>query len=92
MKFTKCDMCGARIEQGKCSCGFWREEEELEPFYQLMKAVLEKFHEEKRFTMTADAPHLGCALVLFRGTYKDCKKVERFVHELNGRPYYEQTD
>lgn len=49
----------------------------------------EYFHEMKRFVLTGDAPHLGCAVILFRGDYNDCKKVEKFIHTLKNRPYYE---
>jgi hypothetical protein len=82
-----CDMCGTKIEDGKCSCGTWKSPEEMQdcPF----KNSLEKFHEMKQFTLTGDMPHLGCAVVYFRGDYKDCKKVEKFIHEMKGRPYYE---
>ena len=83
-----CDMCGSKIINGECSCGTWKSKEETadDP----MKKSLEQFHEMKRFTMTGDAPHLGCAVVFFRGNYNDCKKVEKFIHEMNGRPYYLQ--
>lgn len=81
-----CDMCGSEIVDNKCSCGTWQDAEELkdDPF----KMSIEKFHDMKQFTITGDAPHLGCAIVLFRGDYNDCKKVEKFIHEMKGRPYY----
>jgi hypothetical protein len=46
----------------------------------------------KRFTLTADAPHLGCAVVFFRGDYNDCRKVEKFIHSLKARPHYENEE
>lgn len=82
-----CDMCGSKIIDGKCDCGIWKSKEELENCA-WNKALIE-FHEMKRFTMTSDAPHLGCASVFFRGDYNDCKKVEKFIHTMKGRPYYD---
>jgi len=82
-----CDMCGTKIENGKCSCGEWKDAEEMEN--NPMKKALEEFHEMKRFALTGDAPHLGCAMVFFRGDYNDTKKVEKFIYEMKGRPYYE---
>jgi len=84
---NKCDMCGSPIKQGKCDCGIWKSAEEMADCP--MKMGIEKFHEMKQFTFTGDAPHLGCAVVYFRGDYNDCKKVEKFIHEMKGRPYYE---
>jgi len=80
-------MCGTEITNGKCSCGIWKSAEEMKdcPF----KKSVEEFHEMKRFTLTGDAPHLGCAVVFFRGDYNDCMKVEKFIHEMKNRPYYE---
>lgn len=84
----KCDMCGTKIEDHKCACGEWKSAEEIADCP--MKKAIEKFHEMKQFTFTGDAPHLGCAVVFFRGDYNDCKKVEKFIHVMKGRPYYEE--
>lgn len=83
----KCDMCGAKIEEGKCLCGIWKtaKESENDP----MKLAIEKFHEMKRFCLTGDSPHLGCAVVFFRGDYNDCKKLEKYIFQMKKRPYYE---
>jgi hypothetical protein len=54
------------------------------------KKAVEAFHEMKRFTLTADAPYLGCAVVFFRGDYNDCKIVEKFIHQMKGRPFYNE--
>jgi len=54
-----------------------------------LKKGIEKFHEMKRFTLTGDAPHLGCAVIYFRGDYNDCKKVEKFIYQMKSRPFYE---
>ena len=83
----KCDMCGSAIENGRCSCGSWKSPEEMKN--DPMKLAIEQFHEMKMFTLTGDAPHLGCAVVFFRGDYNDSKKVEKFIHEMKGRPFYE---
>ena len=56
-----------------------------------LKNAIEQFHEMKRFTLTGDAPHLGCAIVMFRGDYNDCKAVEKFIHVMKGRPFYEMV-
>ena len=82
-----CDMCGSKIENGKCICGRWMNTEEMKD--NAMRNSIEEFNVMRRFTMTGDAPHLGCAVVYFRGDYNDCKKVEKFIHEMKGRPYYE---
>jgi hypothetical protein len=86
-EMKNCDMCGSEIIKGKCDCGIWKSAEEMKdcPF----KKSIEQFHEMKTFVMTADSPHLGCATVFFRGNYNDCKKVKKFIYELNGRKYYE---
>jgi hypothetical protein len=83
----KCDMCGTKIEKGRCSCGEWKSKEEMadNPF---LKAI-EAFNELKQLTLTADAPHLGYAVVFFRGDYSNCKEVEQFIYKLKKRPYYE---
>ncbi len=83
----KCDMCGSKIEDGECSCGTWKSEEEMKD--NPMKKPIEAFHEMKCFTLTGDAPHLGCAVVFFRGDYNDCKNIENFIHIMKGRPYYD---
>ncbi len=84
---TTCDMCGSEIKDGKCSCGEWIGPQEMAKCP--MAQGLKKFHEMKQFTLTGDAPHLGCAVVYFRGDYNDCVKVEKFIYEMKGRPYYE---
>lgn len=80
-------MCGSEIIDKKCSCGIWKDAEETkgDPMFK----ALEKFHEMKRFTFTADAPYLGCAIVFFRGDYNDTQKVEKFIHQMKNRPYYQ---
>jgi hypothetical protein len=85
-----CDMCGSEIKDMKCDCGTWHSKEEMQD--NPIKLSIELFHEMKKFTMTADAPHLGCAVVYFRGNYKDCKIVEKFIHEMHERPYYYQSE
>ena len=84
---NKCDMCGSKIIDGKCECGVQKSAEEMKD--NPMKKAIEEFHEMKHFTLTADAPHLGCAVVFFRGDYNDCKKVERFIYQIKKRPFYE---
>ena len=81
-----CDMCGSKIESGKCECGIWKSAEECKD--DPIKLSLEKFHELKEFTLTAYMPHLGCAVIFFRGDYVDCKNIEAFIHKMKGRPYY----
>lgn len=80
-------MCGTEIADGKCSCGEWKSKEEMQD-NPILKA-LEEFHQMRRFTMTGDAPHLGCAVVFFRGDYNDCKAVENYIYKIKNRPYYE---
>ncbi len=84
---NNCDMCGSEIKEGKCSCGTWKTKEEMANCP--LKMGIEKFHEMKHFSLTADAPHLGCAVVYFRGDYNDCKKVQKFIYEMKNRPFYE---
>ena len=79
-------MCGSPIKDNRCDCGVWIDADTMKE--NPMKLALEDFHEMKRFTLTGDAPHLGCGVVFFRGDYNDCKKVEAFIHEMKGRPYY----
>ena len=85
-----CDMCGMKIIEDKCSCEEWKSRDEMKDNHMIM--ALEEFHEMRRFILTGDAPHLGCAIVLFRGDYNDCKAVEKFLHERSGRPHYQQED
>lgn len=82
-----CDMCGSEIHDGKCSCGEWKTTEEMKD-NPILKSI-ESFHEMRRFTLTGDAPHLGAAVVFFRGDFNDTKKVEKFIHEMKGRRFYE---
>jgi hypothetical protein len=84
---NSCDMCGSKIVDSKCDCGEWKSEEEMNK--DPMKLALDQFHEMKRFSLTGDAPHLGCAVVFFRGDQNDCQKVQKFIYEMKGRPYYE---
>jgi hypothetical protein len=85
-----CDMCGSEIIDSKCDCGVWKSAEEMKDCP--LKKGIEHFHELKRFTLTGDAPHLGCAVFYFRGDYNDCKKVEEFIYRMKGRTYYENED
>ena len=87
MKMTKCDMCGSDIVNNKCNCGIWIDKEEMDKCP--MKQGLEKFHEMKKFTLTGDAPHLGCAVIYFRGDYNDCKQIEDYIYKMKARPHYE---
>lgn len=82
-----CDMCGSEIKDGKCDCGIWKTPEEMKdnPF----KLALDEFHGMNKFTMTGDAPHMGCAFVFFRGDYNDSKKIEKFIFQMKGRPFYD---
>lgn len=82
-----CDMCGSKIENGRCSCGIWISEEEMKD--NPIKMAIDSFDSMKKFTLTCDAPHLGCAVVFFRGGYLECKEVEAFIHRMKKRPYYE---
>jgi len=84
---TNCDMCGSQIKDGECNCGEWIEKEVM-GFCPINQGI-EKFHEIKKFTLIGDAPHLGCAVVYFRGDYNDCHKVQKFIYEMKGRPYYD---
>jgi hypothetical protein len=84
---NKCDVCGTNIENGKCSCGTWLTPNETKDL--TMKKALEEFHEMKKFVVTGDMPHLGCAVVYFRGDQQDCEKVSKFIFKMKGRPYYE---
>jgi len=86
----KCDMCGTAIEKGECSCGTWKDAHELTEDEVHMRKSLEAFHEMKLFTLTADIPHLGVAVVFFRGDYKDSENVENFIRSMKGRPHYEK--
>jgi hypothetical protein len=81
-----CDMCGSDIIENKCSCGIWTsaEENENEP----MKLGLEKFHSMNEFCFSGDAPHLGCAVVYFRGDINDCEAVKKFLCVRKQRPFY----
>ena len=74
---NKCDMCGYEIKDGRCSCSEWKSEEQMKDFP--IKKSLEAFHEMDRLVLTGDAPHLGCAVVFFRGDYNDCEKVRQFI-------------
>ncbi len=85
---NNCDMCGSKITDGKCDCGTWMNEEETKDCP--LRKSIEHFHELKKFTITGDAPHLGCAVVFFRGDYNDCQKVQKFIYQIKGRPYYEE--
>ena len=80
-------MCGSEIIDNKCNCGTWHSKEETDNCP--MRLSLEKFHEMKKFSFTGDMPHLGCAVVFFRGDYNDCKKVESFICAMKNRPFYE---
>jgi hypothetical protein len=82
-----CDMCGSEIIDSRCGCGIWHSKKETEnsPF----KKALEEFHEMRQFSLTGDAPHLGCACIFFRGDYKDTQKVLDFICTMKGRKYQE---
>lgn len=81
-----CDMCGTKIIDSKCSCGEWKSNEEMKD--NPLKNAIENFNEMKRFSLTMDAPHLGCAAVFFRGDYNDTQAVLDFIYKLKNRPHY----
>lgn len=81
---TNCDMCGTEIVDGWCSCGRWEEDTKDHPF----RKSLEEFNRLEKFVITGDAPHLGCAMVMFRGDVKDCERVTDFIYEMKGRKFY----
>lgn len=83
-------MCGGLIEAGQCSCGIWKSKEEMQKW--ALPKAMEEFHDMKQMCLTADSPYLGCAVVFFRGDYKDCEKVKKFIYEMKGRPHYEGND
>lgn len=83
-----CDMCGSEIINSKCSCGTWMDKEEMENCP--IKKSLEKFHDLKQFVLTGDAPHLGCAVIFFRGDYNDCQKFKEIVYQIKNRPYFRE--
>lgn len=87
-EIINCDMCGSEIKDNKCNCGTWESAEEMSDCP--LKKALEYYHERKSISLTAYAPHLGCAVVFFRGDYKDCEKVQQFIYELKNRPHYNQ--
>lgn len=82
----KCDMCGSKIIDSKCGCGTWTSKEENEN--NLFKLSLEKFHKMETFTFSSDMPHLGCACIFFRGDYKDCEEIKKFIYQMKKRPFY----
>lgn len=84
---TNCDMCGTKIQDGKCDCGEWKTPEEMKD--NPIKLAIEHFHEMKKFIISTDAPHLGSAAVFFRGDYTDCQEVINFIHKMKKKPYYE---
>ena len=86
---NKCDMCGAAIEDGKCSCGTWAEKGELNdhPF----EIAIKYFHAMEKMVCTGEAPHLGCAYVFFRGDYNDCEAIIEFICKRKQRPFYKHT-
>ncbi|HJU78104.1 MAG TPA: hypothetical protein VJ599_00880 [Nitrososphaeraceae archaeon] len=85
---NKCDMCGSAIINNKCSCGEWTSKDEVQrdPYW----IALEKFHYSNQIILTGDAPHLGAAVVFFRGDYNDTKEVEEFILKMKSRPYYNE--
>ncbi len=85
-----CDMCGTEIKNGECSCGSWKSKEEMKD-NPIVKSI-EYFHEMRRLCLTADAPHLGCAFVFFRGDYNDCEEVQDFIYKMKDRPYYKNEN
>ena len=84
---NKCDMCGSKIENSECDCGTWATAEEAEKCP--IRKGIEEFHKMRRFIVSGDAPHLGCAVVYFRGDFNECEKVKQFIKEMKGRPHYE---
>ena len=86
----KCDMCGTAIEDGKCSCGEWKNSDEImknHPF----KVAIDYFHALEKMVCTGEAPHLGCAYVFFRGDYNDCEAIRDFICKRKQRPFYDHT-
>ena len=86
-KLTHFDICGSKIENGRCNCGEWKSAEEMKdnPFIK----ALDAFHEMKKMALTGDAPHLGVAFVFFRGDYSDCLEIDQFIKKLKKRPFYD---
>lgn len=87
-EIKKCDMCGKKIENGKCECGQWYIDGELKNHP--IPLAIENFHDMKEFILTCDCPPLGCAAIFFRGDYNDCQNVAKFICEIKGWPFYEK--
>lgn len=71
----KCDMCGSKINDGKCD---WTDAEAN--INNSMKLELKMYNDMKHSTLTVNSPYLSCAVVYFRGDYNDYKR--------EGNPFY----
>jgi hypothetical protein len=78
----KCDKCGSDILMGECSCGLWFENDQMPHYAKVQEEALLNFDKSGAAISSGDH-HTGVCFVFFRGDYKKCMKVVKFVEELN---------
>lgn len=86
MNRETCDKCGGKIENGKCSCGFWYESHEEPPGMKILEKAINYFAFLRDQNLCGPVfsgdHHSGHCMVLFDGDYDDCVIVVKFIRSL----------
>jgi hypothetical protein len=85
-KQTHCDKCFSKIEEGKCSCGWWYEPNELpveSKFIEIAIETFDFFRDQGKFgDIVSGDHHSGTNIIIFRGDYEMCQKARSFIEAL----------
>ena len=83
-RLTNCDKCHSKIENGKCSCGFWYENNKAPPFSKCLERAIESFNfqydQGQIGEIFSGDHHSGTCIILFRGNYEICMKVKNYIN------------
>jgi len=84
-KLINYDKCGSKIEDGRCSCGYWYEKGKEPPFSKCLEAAIQAFnfqYDQNNMHIFSGDHFSGTSFILFKGDYKMCMKVCDYVEEL----------
>ena len=82
---SHCDKCLSPIENGKCSCGYWYENNEMPPFANLFAVTISAFNNMETEIFSGDHIATGIAFVYFKGDFEMCEKVKKYIRKLQSK-------
>jgi len=84
-KRTHCNVCGSKIQDGDCSCGYWTEPGEDHKNKELcdhLEAAILLFNKLGQGIFSGDH-HSGTCFILFKGNKNDCEAVVDEMERIN---------